>query len=122
MPYAPDLSLFLNHSPDPADLKEWHACVQFALVMSNPHDKIVHTSRSEISMPSHTSYVLTGSNCRFNSQSTEWGFRNFSTVGQLLAVQEPHTRSIIENDLVDITAFVRVVNDHSAMLWYDFAE
>ena len=121
---ADDISLLLSHWPDPEDPKEWHACVQFALVISNPHDKALYTSQSEVSMRVGSTHLidLTGSCYRFNPQWKEWGFRNFSTATQLLTVQELHTRPIVENELVDITAFVRVLDDRTGMLWRDFAK
>ncbi|KAJ7743890.1 hypothetical protein B0H14DRAFT_3607165 [Mycena olivaceomarginata] len=86
--------------------ENWHACVQFALVISNIHDPTVFTA-------SHAQH-------RFIAEESDWGFTCFSDLGKLLIPQGHNSRPIIEDDAADITAYLRAVDDPTGVLWHNF--
>ncbi|KAJ7753267.1 hypothetical protein B0H16DRAFT_1690878 [Mycena metata] len=91
----------------PKQLSEnWHACVQFALVISNIHDPTVFTA-------SHAQH-------RFIAEESDWGFTRFSDLGKLFNPQGHSSRPTIEEDAADITAYLRVVDDPTGVLWHNF--
>ncbi|CAG8778058.1 7522_t:CDS:2, partial [Dentiscutata heterogama] len=47
----------------------------------------------------------------------DWGFTRFHDLHKLFIPSENHTRSIIENDSCNITAFVRILKDPTGDLW-----
>lgn len=91
-------------NPDP----DWYVCAQFALDIWNP----LH---SESHYPSGLSH-------RFNKNETDWGFSSFITSRDLSSqakVNQPHP--ILENNKVNITGYVRVIDDSSTgVLWHNF--
>ncbi|OBA20575.1 hypothetical protein METBIDRAFT_78917 [Metschnikowia bicuspidata var. bicuspidata NRRL YB-4993] len=109
---ADAVSLYLEPHP-PADDSEklnsdWYVCAQFALDIWNP----LHPS----------SHYPSGSSHRFNKNETDWGFSSFISSRDLadpLKVGQPH--AILENNQINITAFVRVLDDTSTgVLWSNF--
>ncbi|MCJ1395349.1 hypothetical protein MMC18_008233 [Xylographa bjoerkii] len=85
----------------------WYACVQFVLVLWNKNDPSIYTHHSA----SH----------RFNADEGDWGFTRFAEIRKLFAVQwENRGRPMIENDAVNVTAYLRVYKDPTGVLWHNF--
>ncbi|CAG8748179.1 27881_t:CDS:2, partial [Gigaspora margarita] len=84
----------------------WHSHVQFALLLWNPEDP--------------TSYVSHQTQYRFTAEKSAFGFPQFYDLRKLFAPSENRTRSLIENDACNITAFVRIINDPLVFIWHDF--
>ncbi|VDB82829.1 unnamed protein product [Peniophora sp. CBMAI 1063] len=99
------VSVYLDYG-DPKRPQEWHACAQFALVISNPNDPTIYTV-------SHAHH-------RFIAEECDWGFTRFSELRKLFSVQEGHTRPTIENEAADVSVFVRVLEDPTGVLWHNF--
>jgi ubiquitin carboxyl-terminal hydrolase 7 len=70
--------------------------------------------------PLNFEYV--GSRHRFIAEDCDWGFTRFSESRKLFSAQEGHGKPIVENDSVEITAYVRVVEDPTGFLWRNFAK
>ncbi|PPQ63077.1 hypothetical protein CVT24_005932 [Panaeolus cyanescens] len=100
------VSVYLDYAEPKKSPEGWHACAQFALVISNPNDPTIFTV-------SHASH-------RFIAEECDWGFTRFSELRKLFSVQEGYTRSTIENEAADITVFVRVLEDPTGVLWHNF--
>lgn len=91
-----------NPSPTP-ETSAWYACTQFALVLWNPENPAAQIS----SAASH----------RFSAREQDWGFSSYAAPRELVA------RGILENNKVNISACVRVIDDSSTgVLWHDFNE
>lgn len=79
----------------------WYVCAQFALDMWNPLNAAAHVS----STASH----------RFTTREQDWGFSSFISPRELVG------RGILEQNRLNISACVRVLDDSSTgMLWHDF--
>ncbi|KAF8149278.1 hypothetical protein K438DRAFT_450625 [Mycena galopus ATCC 62051] len=100
------VSVYLDYAEPKKVPEGWHVCVQFALVISNIHDPTVYTV-------SHAQH-------RFIAQESDWGFTRFSELNKLFHPQEGHSGPIIEEDSADITAYVRVLEDPTGVLWHNF--
>jgi len=100
------VSVYLDYASSKNTPENWHACAQFALVISNPHDPRIYTV-------SHAHH-------RFIPEECDWGFTRFSELRKLFAVQEPNSRPTIEDDAADVTVFVRVLKDPTGVLWHNF--
>ena len=60
-------------------------------------------------------------NHRFNSEESDWGFTRFAEVRRLFAPQWDHKgRPMIENDAVNVTAYLRTYKDPTGVLWHNF--
>ncbi|EGO20961.1 hypothetical protein SERLADRAFT_452101 [Serpula lacrymans var. lacrymans S7.9] len=100
------VSVYLDYA-DPKKAPEgWHACAQFALVISNVHDPTIYTV-------SHAHH-------RFIAEECDWGFTRFSELRKLFNVQEGHPRPTIEDESADVTVYVRVLDDPTGVLWHNF--
>lgn len=86
----------------------WYVCAQFALDIWNP-------AHPESHYPSASSH-------RFNKNETDWGFSSFISAKDLSnALKVGQAHPILENNKLNITAYVRVIDDSSTgMLWYNF--
>lgn len=96
---------------DSAEPKEqqdpnWHVCAQFALLMSNPDDPTVYTS--------HTA------NHRFTVDEADWGFTRFHEIRKLETPMDQRGLPLIDKGRTIITAYVRVYNDPTGVLWHNF--
>ncbi|KAJ7030553.1 hypothetical protein C8F04DRAFT_1222353 [Mycena alexandri] len=100
------VSIYLDCAGPNQASENWHACVQFALVISNIHDPTVFTA-------SHAQH-------RFIAEESDWGFTRFSDLGKLFNPQGHSSRPTIEEDAADITAYLRVVDDPTGVLWHNF--
>ncbi|ROT43204.1 ubiquitin carboxyl-terminal hydrolase [Sodiomyces alkalinus F11] len=102
-------SIYLEHGFEkPADIPEnWSCCVQFALVLSNPNDPRL--------------YIHHVAHHRFTKEEADWGFTRFYELRKMFNVPfEGATRPLCENDMATITAYVRVVEDETGVLWHNF--
>ncbi|KAL2760507.1 hypothetical protein ACRALDRAFT_1059705 [Sodiomyces alcalophilus JCM 7366] len=102
-------SIYLEHGfEDPADIPEnWSSCVQFALVLSNPNDPRL--------------YIHHVAHHRFTKEEADWGFTRFYELRKMFNVPfEGGSRPLCENDMANITAYVRVVEDETGVLWHNF--
>ncbi|KAJ7219761.1 hypothetical protein C8J57DRAFT_1440421 [Mycena rebaudengoi] len=107
-PTTDTVSIYLNYVGPHNAPEGWHACVQFALAISNIHDPTVYTV-------SHAQH-------RFYSEEVDWGFTRFSELTKLLVPQGHSSRPTIEDDTADITAYVRVLDDPTGVLWHNFKD
>ncbi|KAG2058769.1 cysteine proteinase [Suillus hirtellus] len=86
----------------------WHACAQSALIISNPHDPTIFT----VSYAYH----------HFITEECNWGFTRFSELCKLFNIQEGHSCPTIEDESADVTVYVRVLEDPTSVLWYNFVK
>ncbi|TFK42655.1 hypothetical protein BDQ12DRAFT_676579 [Crucibulum laeve] len=100
------VSVYLDYAEPKKSPEGWHACAQFALVISNIHDPTIYTV-------SHAHH-------RFISEECDWGFTRFSELRKLFNPQEGHTRPTIEDESAEITVYVRVLEDPTGVLWHNF--
>lgn len=100
-------SVYLEHGFDANEIPDdWVCCVQFSLVVWNPNDPSIYTH--------HTAHH------RFTKEEGDWGFTRFIELRRMLHKYEGHARPLIENDTVNITAYVRIVEDETGALWHNF--
>jgi ubiquitin carboxyl-terminal hydrolase 7 len=67
---------------------------------------------------------LSDAHHRFVAEECDWGFTRFVDLRKLYTpdAQAGKTRATIENDEVEITAFVRVLKDPTGVLWHNFVK
>ncbi|ORZ20052.1 cysteine proteinase [Lobosporangium transversale] len=101
------LSIYLDSAESfpPVDPK-WHVCAQFALMMSNPTNPAV--------------YVASVAHHRFSPEEVDWGFTRFFDIRRLEHPLDHRGIPILENGHTVITAYVRVYNDPTGVLWHNF--
>ena len=62
-------------------------------------------------------------NHRFNAEESDWGFTRFAEIRKLFASQwEDRGRPMVEDDAVNVTAYVRVYKDPTGVLWHNFVK
>ncbi|KAH9981229.1 ubiquitin carboxyl-terminal hydrolase 5 [Lactifluus volemus] len=98
--------VYLDYADPKRAPEGWHACAQFALVISNPQDPTIYTV-------SHAHH-------RFIAEECDWGFTRFSELRKLFTIQEGHSRPTIEDECADVSVFVRVLEDPTGVLWHNF--
>ena len=101
-------SIYLEHGFEPNNIPEdWSCCVQFALVLWNPNDPSIYYQHS--------------AHHRFTKEESDWGFTRFLEVRRMFNVAwENADRPLVENDTANISAYVRVVEDETGVLWHNF--
>lgn len=101
-------SIYLEHGFDQSDIPEdWSCCVQFSLVLWNPNDPSIYTH--------HTAHH------RFTKEEGDWGFTRFLELNKMFNLPyEDFDRPMVEDDRVNITAYVRIVEDETGVLWHNF--
>ncbi|KAK3325274.1 hypothetical protein B0H66DRAFT_116641 [Apodospora peruviana] len=101
-------SIYLEHGFELNSVPEdWSCCVQFALVLWNPTDPSIYYH--------HTAHH------RFTKDESDWGFTRFLELRKMFNVPwDNASRPIIENDSANITAYVRIVEDETGVLWHNF--
>lgn len=58
---------------------------------------------------------------RFNADEDDWGFTRFCDLQKLKeSPWDGHDSPLIDDDEVNITAYVRVVKDPTGVLWHNF--
>lgn len=102
------VSVYLDYANPKQAPEGWHACAQFCLAISNPWDPTIQTS-------SHAHH-------RFVAEECDWGFTRFVDLRKLYTPDTANgkQRATIENDEVEVTAFVRVLKDPTGVLWHNF--
>lgn len=97
---------------NPADRapRQWYVCAQFALDIWNP-------SHPESHYPSSSSH-------RFTPNETDWGFSSFISARDLASPAKcGQKHAILENNALNITGYVRVIDDSSTgVLWHNFLD
>ncbi|KAJ2896431.1 ubiquitin carboxyl-terminal hydrolase [Zalerion maritima] len=85
--------------------EDWSCCVQFALVMWNPSDpNLYHT---------HAAHH------RFTKEEGDWGFTRFLELRKMFSMPWVHyDRPLVEQECVNITAYIKVVEDETGVLWH----
>ncbi|KAK4044791.1 hypothetical protein C8A01DRAFT_42409 [Parachaetomium inaequale] len=101
-------SIYLEHGFDTNNVPDdWSCCVQFALVLWNkdhPHIYFQHSAHH-----------------RFTKEESDWGFTRFLETRKMFnSIWENADRPLIENDCANISAYVRVVEDETGVLWHNF--
>jgi ubiquitin carboxyl-terminal hydrolase 7 len=102
-------SIYLEHGFDDASQipEDWSCCVQFGLVMWNINDPSLFSH--------HTAHH------RFTKEESDWGFTKFLELRKMFQIPfEPSGRPLCENESAHITAYVRVVEDETGVLWHNF--
>ncbi|KAF9965293.1 hypothetical protein BGZ70_005095 [Mortierella alpina] len=84
----------------------WHICAHFALLMSNPNDPTVYVS--------HVAHH------RFTVEEADWGFTRFHEIRKLETPLDQRGLPLIDKGHTVITAYVRVYNDPTGVLWHNF--
>ncbi|KAI8605315.1 cysteine proteinase [Dissophora ornata] len=105
---VPDQVAVYLDSAEPREQPDntWHACAHFALLMSNPNDPTVYTS--------HFAHH------RFTVDEADWGFTRFTEIKKLEAPLDQRGVSLIDKGQTVITAYVRVYDDPTGVLWHNF--
>ena len=68
-------------------------------------------------------YTCAAANHRFNADESDWGFTRFAELRKLFAPQwENKGRPMVEDDAVNITAYVRTYKDPTGVLWHNFVK
>ncbi|KAL8729800.1 MAG: hypothetical protein Q9166_004523 [cf. Caloplaca sp. 2 TL-2023] len=102
-------SLYLEQAHEEGDKppENWYACVQFTLCMWNKNDP--------------TLYICHTASHRFNAEESDWGFTRFIELRKLFAQQwDGSGRPMVENEHVNVTAYVRIYKDPTGVLWHNF--
>ncbi|OAQ27058.1 hypothetical protein K457DRAFT_1805530 [Linnemannia elongata AG-77] len=92
-------------SAEPQGDDSWHVCAQFALIISNPDDPTVHFTNS--------------SHHRFNNDESDWGFTKFYAIAELERARDSRGISILNNNRLVISTYVRVYKDPTGLLWQE---
>ena len=65
--------------------------------------------------------MTSAANHRYNVDEGDWGFTRFAEIRKLFAAQwEGRGRPMVENDAVNVTAYVRIYKDPTGVLWHNF--
>ncbi|KAG0239645.1 hypothetical protein BGX31_002574 [Mortierella sp. GBA43] len=101
------VSVYLD-SAEPREQQDpnWHVCAQFALLMSNPTDPTVYA----ISLAHH----------RFTVEEADWGFTRFVEQRRLEVPFDNRGLPLVDKGRTIITAYVRVYEDPTGVLWHNF--
>ncbi|KFA48120.1 hypothetical protein S40293_09283 [Stachybotrys chartarum IBT 40293] len=101
-------SIYLEHGFDNNEVPDnWSCCVQFSLVLWNPNDPSLYTHHA--------------AHHRFTKEEGDWGFTRFVEHRRMFNVPwEGGSRPLCENDTANITAYVRLVEDETGVLWHNF--
>ena len=120
------MSVYLDYAEPKKAPEGWHACAQFALVISNVYDPTIYAvSRESPRMWFQKvliARVFPDAQHRFVAKECDWGFTRFSELKKLLTVQEGNARPTIEDESADITVYVRVLEDPTGVLWHNFVK
>lgn len=100
------VSVYLDYADNKDTPEGWHACAQFALVISNPNDP--------------TLFSTSQAHHRFTAEEMDWGFTRFNEFRKLAVPLDNRTRPIIEDDQAVVSAYVRVLKDPTGVLWHNF--
>ena len=59
-------------------------------------------------------------NHRFTIEEGDWGFTRFAELQRIFHKDEEHERPLVEDERANITAYVRVYQDPTGVLWHNF--
>ncbi|ORY71585.1 uncharacterized protein BCR38DRAFT_331168 [Pseudomassariella vexata] len=102
-------SIYLEHGfEDTSKIPDdWSCCVQFGLVMWNIDDP---------SLFSHHN-----AHHRFTKEESDWGFTRFLELKKMFQLPWLDSdRPLCENESCNLTAYVRIVEDETGVLWHNF--
>ncbi|CAJ2508114.1 Uu.00g093000.m01.CDS01 [Anthostomella pinea] len=102
-------SVYLEHGFEDANSipDDWSCCVQFGLVMWNRTDPSLFCH--------HTAHH------RFTKEESDWGFTRFLELRKMFQPSwENSDRPLVENESCNITAYVRIVEDETGVMWHNF--
>ena len=102
-------SFYLEHGyeEDEKPPESWYACVQFTLVLWNKNDPSIYLSHS--------------AQHRFTVEESDWGFTRFVEVRKMFQPSwEDKGRPLVENEEVNVTAYLRIYKDPTGVLWHNF--
>ncbi|ODV96109.1 hypothetical protein PACTADRAFT_49515 [Pachysolen tannophilus NRRL Y-2460] len=85
---------------------DWHVCAQFVIDIWNPKYPDVHKQNV--------------SHHRFSAEETDWGFSNFVELRNLHSPGKYNKHPFLEDNKVNLTAYVRIIKDHTGVLWHNF--
>ena len=80
---------------------------------------VLHNSRHSRSI---SRGLLSDTYHRFTAKQRYWGFTRFSELRKLFQPQPGHNRPTIEEESAVISAYVRVLEDPTGVLWRNFVE
>lgn len=106
------ISMYMEpHPPKDAEGNvdpKWYVCAQFGFDLWNPNHPECHHAM--------------GSHHRFNKNETDWGFSSFISGRDLLnAAKYGRAYPLMDKNLFNITAYVRVIDDSSTgVLWHNW--
>ncbi|KAL5464951.1 hypothetical protein PMIN06_000904 [Paraphaeosphaeria minitans] len=87
--------------------EDWYACVQFMLVLWNPNDPSM--------------YITHTATHRFTADEGDWGFTRFAELRRLFSASwDERGRPMVEDNMANVTAYVRVLKDPTGVLWHNF--
>ncbi|KAF9649101.1 cysteine proteinase [Thelephora ganbajun] len=98
------VSIYLDSANTKGTGKDWHVCAQFALVISNSQDPTIYTT-------SHAHHW-------FIPEESDWGFTRFKDLRRLFQHQPGRGRPTIEGGSVVVSAYVRVLDDPTDVMWH----
>lgn len=100
-------SIYLEHGFEPNEVPDdWSCCVQFALVLWNPNEPTIFSHHS--------------AHHRFTKEESDWGFTKFLESRRMYGLWDHSNRPMIEDDNANITAYIRIVEDETGVLWHNF--
>ena len=119
--------MYLDSTRSMAVQEGRHICAQFALAISNPHHPTIHTvSRTWFKVQDMPAKSLTtpllDAHHRFTAEEPDWGFTHFGYLDRLTQSQPDHNCPTIENGSAVVSVYVRVLEDPTGLLWYDFVK
>ncbi|CAG8743930.1 16626_t:CDS:10, partial [Gigaspora margarita] len=97
------ISIYLEFVDQQRENADWHACVQFVLLLWNSEEPMKYVSY-------HAWH-------RFDAENLNWGSGNFYDRNKLFTPSNNRTRPLIEDGSCNITALVRVMKDPTGTLW-----
>lgn len=58
---------------------------------------------------------------RFTPEESDWGFTRYADLRRLFADQwDGFDRPMVEDEAVNVTAYVRIIKDPTGVLWHNF--
>ncbi|ATZ51944.1 Bcubp15 [Botrytis cinerea B05.10] len=104
-----NVSFYLEHGFEDGPPDDFVCCLQFGLVLWNPNDPTLYTY--------HTAHH------RFTKEEGDWGFTRFVETRKLHAHVWPGSnppRPLVESGEANMTAYVKIVEDETGVLWHNF--
>ena len=102
-------SIYIEHGfntegqPEMPD--DWSCCVQFGLAIWSPTNPSIHHHHA--------------AHHRFTKEEGDWGFTYFLELRKMFNTPWPGCdRPLVQNDAVNITAYVKIVEDETGVLWH----